>query len=341
MEWVDGTSLDRRLEAVGLTAGEAVSVVARIASALGALHRDGLVHRDVKPSNVMLVEGDLERVKLIDFGIARRVVEKHRLTFTGAVVGTPGYMSPEQARGARVVDARADVFSLGCVLYECVAGWAPFFGEHSIAVRTKIVFGKPLPIHDLAPEVPRELVALLERMLAKSPEDRPRDADEVAAALAAIPPIVVGPVRRTIDDEPRTVALRSPMIPDLVILIGHPGVTSGMTPEVFDQIDAAVRAIDPAIEAALIDDSAVVLRVSAGADLATRGALAARCARASHAIRTDAPIAIAAVAPSQQRGASDGVDRVVEQMLSTMLMSDTATLSLDDTARALLGNLAL
>src|SRR5689334_21223035 len=101
-----------------LTATVSVELVRRVAEALGAAHERGIVHRDLKPSNLSLVDGDLERIKVLDFGVAR--VADATSTRTGVMLGTPGYMAPEQARGDRNVGARSDVFALGCVLFECL-----------------------------------------------------------------------------------------------------------------------------------------------------------------------------------------------------------------------------
>src|SRR4029079_17967218 len=112
-----------RLSRAGLGVQESVRLVRLVASALEAAHAQGIVHRDIKPSNLFLVGGSIEQVKLLDFGIARREQAATVLTQTGSVLGTPGYMAPEQARGDHsLIDARADVFSLGCVLFECLTG---------------------------------------------------------------------------------------------------------------------------------------------------------------------------------------------------------------------------
>src|SRR6185503_14780107 len=110
MEWLDGESLNHRIARAGLTPAESVELVRRIAEALGAAHERGVIHRDLKPSNLFLVDGDLERVKVLDFGVAR--VADASATRTGVMVGTPGYMAPEQARGDRRVSSRSDVFAL-------------------------------------------------------------------------------------------------------------------------------------------------------------------------------------------------------------------------------------
>ena len=186
VEWIEGITLADHVERVGLTPAESVQVVRRVAEALGAAHARGLVHRDVKPENVLLAGGDLERAKVIDFGLVKRTSGDPRLTDTGTVVGTPGYMAPEQARGEREVDARTDVFALGCVLYECLTGVPAFAGRNAAAVMARIVLCDPPALGDTRPGTPAALDRLVHRMLAKRPDDRPDDASAVAAELAGI-----------------------------------------------------------------------------------------------------------------------------------------------------------
>jgi hypothetical protein len=183
-EWVEGESLGQVLDGDGLTPGEAARVIAAVAAGLAAAHAGGIVHRDIKPDNLLFVGGDLAQVKIIDFGIARRGDEAFPITRTGSFVGTPGYVSPEQARGNQVLDGRSDVFSLGCILYECLTGRPPFAGRTVTAVRAKVLMIDPPPIALFCDDVPDALTALVGKMLAKSPDDRVAGALEVAAAIA-------------------------------------------------------------------------------------------------------------------------------------------------------------
>jgi serine/threonine protein kinase len=193
MEWVEGKTLSQIL-AHGLTLRESVSVAWRIADVLAAVHARGIVHRDIKPSNIMFLGGTLEHVKLLDFGIARPVGPSS-MTRTGVVIGTPGFMSPEQARGAWDVDARADVFSLGCVLYTCLCGRPPFASSRMLANLTAILFLDPVPVSVQCPEAPDALIDLLDRMLAKKSSRRPADAGAVAEELARFDALVDTPRR--------------------------------------------------------------------------------------------------------------------------------------------------
>jgi eukaryotic-like serine/threonine-protein kinase len=185
MDWLTGETLADRLVRRGLTTAETVALGARIAATLGEIHARGIVHRDVKPSNLVLVDGDLSRVMLLDFGIAR-VLGDQQLTMPGTILGTPAYMAPEQARGESTVDARADVFSLGCVLYKCLTGRTAFQGADGLAVLVKVLLEDPPRLRQLREGIPEALEDLIGRMLAKSPEPRPRDGAAVSAALAAV-----------------------------------------------------------------------------------------------------------------------------------------------------------
>jgi tetratricopeptide (TPR) repeat protein len=186
MEWLEGETLAERLVRGPLAIAEALLAARLAASALAEAHARGLLHRDVKPGNLFLPGGEISRLKLLDFGLARRVWQDFSLTRTDVIVGTPGYMAPEQARSGGAIDARADVFSLGCVLFECVSGRAPFQGEHLVGVLARILLEDPPRLGDLEPRTPLELESLVARMLAKDPSARPADGAEVVEALSRI-----------------------------------------------------------------------------------------------------------------------------------------------------------
>jgi serine/threonine protein kinase len=181
MEWLEGQTLTQHLTEHGpLSVADGITLALRVALALGTAHQVGVVHRDVKPSNLLLPGGAVERVKVLDFGVARHARELQALTRADAMVGTPAYMSPEQARGEREIGPRVDVFSLGCVLYEALSGRSLFVGETVMAVQAKILWQEVPRLRSVVPE------DLLARMLGKEPEDRPEDGLTVAAALRAI-----------------------------------------------------------------------------------------------------------------------------------------------------------
>jgi hypothetical protein len=205
-EWLAGDALRGRLAEPGVTAAEAVRIARDAAVALAAAHAAGIVHRDIKPEHLWL--GPDDRVTLIDFGIARGASDP-RVTATGSSIGTAGYMAPEQARGDRAIDARADVFALGAVLFEALAGVPAFRGRTEGATRGKVLVAAPPAL--ACPEAPPALIALVEAMLAKRPDDRPADGAAVAAALAAIA-VGPGPRRRAGDGgvDPTRVVPREP-----------------------------------------------------------------------------------------------------------------------------------
>ena len=179
MKLLRGQSVSDRLRAKGrITAGETRQVIIETAAALGYAHRRGVVHRDIKPDNLRHDEDG--RCVVTDFGIARSVGAT-RLTTTGMSVGTPKYMSPEQAR-AKDVDGRSDIYSLGIVGYECLTGNPPFDAGDALGTLMKHIQA-PLPRPMFENDSDRALYAIIERMLAKHPEDRFRDADELIAAL--------------------------------------------------------------------------------------------------------------------------------------------------------------
>ncbi len=188
MEYVDGFDLAELVGRLGpLAVPEACEVIRRAALALGYAHEHGLVHRDVKTSNLMLSRGG--EVKLLDLGLARFYADPptgEEMTGAGQAMGTADYMAPEQATDSRTVDIRADLYSLGCTLYRLLAGRAPFAGPEHAGTLEKLhahVHQPVPPVRQFAPQVPEELAAVLDRLLAKKPDDRYAAPVEVAAAL--------------------------------------------------------------------------------------------------------------------------------------------------------------
>jgi serine/threonine protein kinase len=167
-----------------LSIDESLDVVRRASEGLAAAHERGVVHRDVKPSNLFLVGGDPAMAKVIDFGVARIESGAVGLTRPGSSLGTAGYMAPEQAVEAADVDARADVYALGCVLFECLTGRPPFVGRPA-ALLVKVLRDKPPRASELREGIPDALDALVARLLAKDRAERPDDAAQVLKALDA------------------------------------------------------------------------------------------------------------------------------------------------------------
>jgi serine/threonine-protein kinase len=192
MELLQGETLAQRVRRVGaLPAAEAVDYIIQAAKPLGEMHEAGIVHRDVKPSNLFLArdaDGKI-RIKLLDFGVAafQQPVARNEssITLSEAIVGTPRYMAPEQVQSSKRIDARADVWALGVTLYELLAGGPPFDGQTVLAVLNQIENQEPRRLAERRPDLPAPLVALVHACLAKDPEKRPADARAVAEALAA------------------------------------------------------------------------------------------------------------------------------------------------------------
>jgi len=212
MECIEGPSLQDKIERAGtLKLPEVLRIGTQIAEGLAAAHKQGLIHRDVKPANILLENG-VERVKITDFGLAR-AADDVTITRPGEISGTPQYMSPEQASGERV-DQRSDLFSLGCVLYAMCAGEPPFRADSMAAIVKKICQDTPRPLREIDPQVPEWLAAIIDRLLSKDPANRFESADEVAhilgGALARVQAgrAVTAPANRPLKTRP---AARSPL----------------------------------------------------------------------------------------------------------------------------------
>jgi serine/threonine protein kinase len=185
MEYVDGTSLDRLVAARGaLPVAEACNYIRQAALGLQHAHEKGMIHRDIKPQNLM--RDGVGNVKILDFGLARFLSESKpvtALTQTGTVMGTPDYISPEQAHDARAADIRSDIYSLGCALYFLLAGQAPFPDGSVLQKLMAHVEKTPRPLRELRNDVPVELARIVERMMAKDPAKRYQTPGEVASVL--------------------------------------------------------------------------------------------------------------------------------------------------------------
>jgi serine/threonine-protein kinase len=206
-ELLQGEELGKYLERLGkLPVAEAVHIVRQVCHALGAAHTAGIVHRDVKPENVFLA-GPNATVKVLDFGISKVAEFSDGLTKTGTVMGTPDYMAPEQARGDRV-DARADIYAVGAILYRALTGRKPFEGQDPMAILTAVLTQEPERPSTLEPTIPLSLELIVQRTMAKSPNERFSSMDALEQALApfdspdALPPAPVAAVSPDSSNEP-------------------------------------------------------------------------------------------------------------------------------------------
>lgn len=240
MEFLKGESLARRLKTFNerrsvLPWHATLQIGFQVADALAVAHANGIVHRDLKPDNLMLVPDAVapggERVKILDFGIAK-LTDKDIpsvKTETQAIMGTPMYMSPEQCQGAGRVDAKTDVYSLGCVLYEALSGVPPFLGEGNGEILAKHLFQEPVPLRAIVPAVSEPIAALVHRLLTKDKSGRPsmtQAADELGTLLAGISP--VAPVLRTPISQPHDPEATRPWVAPPNTLSNARGQFSGL-----------------------------------------------------------------------------------------------------------------
>jgi eukaryotic-like serine/threonine-protein kinase len=182
MEFIPGETLQQRLDRTGpLDTAEVVRIGRQIAEGLAAAHATGLIHRDVKPANILIEAGPNQCVKITDFGLAR-AADDASLTQSGTIAGTRMYMAPEQAQDEKL-DHRADLFSLGSVLYAICSGRPPFRAKSALAVLKRVAEDTPRPITEIIPETPLWLCEIITRLHEKKPDDRIATAREVADLL--------------------------------------------------------------------------------------------------------------------------------------------------------------
>jgi len=233
MEHLEGEPLSRRLQRGPLPLDEALSYAVQVADALGAAHQRGVIHRDLKPANVVLTASG---AKLLDFGLAKltmgssapaaetaETMTKRGVTQTGVAVGTPAYMSPEQAQGG-AVDARTDVFSFGATLFEMLAGRRPFQGDSAAAVLASLLRDDPPRIDSLRPEVAKELADIVARCLARDREGRYRSGVELLEALVACRARLAAPSPRMTARRRRVVVAAVGAVALLGLVLGQKGL---------------------------------------------------------------------------------------------------------------------
>jgi TolB-like protein len=221
MPYVEGESLRDRLDREKqLPIDDALRIAGEVADALSHAHSAGMVHRDIKPENVLLSAG---HAAVTDFGIARAIgaAAGDRLTSTGITVGTPRYMSPEQAAGSADLDGRSDLYSLGCVLYEMLAGQTPFTGPTAESVLHQHLTADPAPVSQVRPTVPTPVVAVLRRALAKSPADRYATAAQFAESLAAAAAAPLAPPAKATRRSRRGLVAGAAGVATLLMVIGY------------------------------------------------------------------------------------------------------------------------
>ncbi len=313
MEWLDGESLSERLRRGPLAVAETVSLGRQVASALSVAHRRGVVHRDLKPSNLYLVGGSTHQVKLLDFGVAGVRNAKSTLTATGVMIGSPGYMAPEQVRGERV-DPRADVFALGCVLFKCATGQAPYSGE-VLAILAKIIADPTPRVSEIRRDVPQALSQLIERMMAKSADARPRDGAAVVDAIDQLGELATQTssrpsglthterrlmcmllVRLAAASTSRDDATLDDFEQDALTIIEDPTVRTALTVPQGDNVRRRLR-LALARHGGIVDsmgDGSLLVTVTGASSATDQLERAARCALAMREAVPDAPMALVA-----------------------------------------------
>jgi tetratricopeptide (TPR) repeat protein len=333
MEWLEGVTLSERLAGGPLGVGESVELCARMAAALAVVHARGFIHRDLKPSNVFLVGGDVAGAKIVDFGLARLGRRRGELTTPGTVLGTVGYLSPEQARGDPHVDARADVFALGCVLFRCVTGKKPFAGDDDLSVLLKIIVEDPPRLRDLCAAAPAALEDLVARMLAKAPAARPRDGAAIAAEIAAI---AAGAPPGSLRARPPEIGARERRVMGLV-LTRDPAAAQGAAGGSAGRLQQTVERHRGQLEL-LADGSSLVVLTSDGEaiDLAAR---AARCALSIHAVLPAAPVVVVSgrAELSGEALAGELIDRAVAMLRGGSAAPPAPGILVDEVTAGLLG----
>jgi serine/threonine-protein kinase len=231
MEFLEGESLAECLSReTKLPEQRILRMAAQTASALAAAHKKGVVHRDIKPENIFLLKRkDQDFVKVVDFGISKNLrasdenEEAVRLTQTGMVLGTPLYMSPEQARGDEDLDHRVDIYALGIIMYEAATGRVPFSGNNYLSVISQVLNEEPKPIREIRPEISEEFDAIVQKAIAKERSDRYKDATEMLADLNALLDDPTHSTERARITGPRRFLPR-PKIPRIAWAIGGAGI---------------------------------------------------------------------------------------------------------------------
>lgn len=298
MEWLTGEDLSRVLGRKRLSIQDCKTLMEPIAQTLAYIHSHHIIHRDLKPANIFLRNGDLGDPVLLDFGIARSVVLSLKLTNTGIAMGTPNYMAPEQVRGEDHILPAADIFSLGCVLFECLTGEPPFKAGFLEAVLAKILFDLPKPLYQLRPGIPPEWCALITRMLSKDLRSRPKDGSALTAELAILP-VHSATFAETIASSFPPAGVSSPEAEQVlvsVVLLSSAQPTAPVSreeipPSSLDSLKLEMSRFGAAMEHTA--DGSIIASIVSRGSAADQARMAARCALLLHGLRPQLHIAVA------------------------------------------------
>jgi len=344
MEWLEGIDLQTYLNTKRLTAEEGLSLARQALSALSMAHGRGIVHRDLKPANIFLCDGKLELIKLVDFGIAKRLLDAPKAGARTAI-GTPMYMSPEQARGLPAIDGRSDIFSLASVLYEALSGTPAFPGETSLAVLAKVCVDEPIALRNLCPKLPTGFAEQIGHMLAKSPSQRPQDAEQLLLSLSHIG------IDSTREVTTFTDSLSMEEQRVVFVLMSRLGSTSRMssdgtrfnsTPGEPSKLAALPKSILEAFEKMDLEVNHLVdgtLLVTCSGN-ATAPELAAKSARCSMALRRHSAGAVTAISMGKtvvRQGLPLG--KLVDEITSRLARTEPGEISVDEETAGLIGRM--
>ncbi|MGK4005420.1 protein kinase [Sorangium sp. So ce1036] len=335
MEWLDGEDLGQRQRRAPLGMRDSVEVVRRSAAAMAAIHARGVIHRDLKLSNIFLVRGKGTAIKLIDFGVVKLAVPDDYPTERGTIIGTPHFMSPEQARG-EPVDARADVYSLGSVLFRLVTGRNVFETEHAIALLGRLVLEDPPRAQQIRFDVPEALDEVITRAIARDREARYENGGELARALARVgelgndPPATersASAVRRAVlEIRAAPPSSQSPERPQARLATSERRVVACVLFELGGgplrpEVDAALREVlgdDARLEPLLSGTMVAVLGVER-----SRGDEAMRAARAALTVARSTPgarvsVAVGHAVRGRENLAGEAIERAAQQLESAV-----------------------
>ena len=348
MEWLEGEDLGRRIERGPLGIADTVLILKQAAEALAYAHSHDVIHRDVKPHNLFLLEGKIGQLKVLDFGIARLVNSVRRFTRTGNLVGTPGYLAPEMIDGGGNVDGRADVFSLACVAHECLTGKPAFRGHEPGVLLAKLMLEDPPHLSESLPEVPRPVGDLVARMLAKNPERRPTAA-QVLRTLTALGDLSdssgawIARVHDTqltvVEQRVSCIVMASSAGTGESPLEGRNRVTPVMVqagaPPALAELEARLSLRFSAKTHGL-PDGKIVVTLPEGTNATDQAMLAARCALQVHNFMPEAPVVV--VLGTARFSRRSAVGAVIEQAARLLRKTPPGRVRIDENTVSLLGS---
>ncbi len=335
MEWLGGEALTRRM-GKPMPIADAVIVFTRIAEALAVAHQNGIIHRDLAPGNIILIDGDIRKPKLLDFGIARIGGARRELTRRGALLGSMGYMAPEQARGDKQIDVRADIFALGCLMFHALTGKRLFEGGDSLAYLVRVVVEDAPRLGVLRPDAPSWLEAVLGKMLARAPADRYANAAVLAKEFDRVASLDND--ETTVDDVPSLHTTGSLGAAEqrvhCILLITPPDQPSNRTGAYTNAravLDPIATSLEGTVDA--LADGHLLVTFRAARTATDEAARAARCALAFGAAIEGERAAIVAV----QSAGDTFLSSTLNGLLPLLERAPADTVAVDDVTAGLLG----